>query len=171
MRTETAARFVAGLALLIFGSNGQAAEQQAQPYVMAVLEDHAYGQMVIDGDDDIAIDKITRRHTKGRFDFRDSLALCVAYTRSRQIDHATDACQSAMEKSTSRQDKRRSKVWGLSAMSTLARTNYALAASNHGVLQAISGDTASATESFEAALAANPDFEVAKANLARISGR
>ena len=171
MKTETASRYVAGLAFLIFGSSGQATEQPSQPYVMAVMEDQTYGQLVLDGFDDVAIDKITRSQTRQKFDFHDSLALCVAYTRSRQIENATVACDDAMEKSMSRRDKRRSKHWGLSSMSVSARSNFALAASNRGVLQAITGDPASATESFEAAIAANPDFEVAKANLARVSSR
>lgn len=171
MKTETASRYVAGLAFLIFGSSGQAAEQQSQPYVMAVLEDQTYGQLVIDGYDDVAIEKITRRQTRGRFNFHDSLALCVAYTRSRQIESATVACNDAIEKSVSRRDKRRSRNWGPASMSPVARTNFALAASNRGVLHAITGDPVSATESFEAAISANPDFEVAKANLARISSQ
>lgn len=169
MKTETASRYLAGLALLIFGSTGQAAEQQTQPYVMAVLKDHTHGRLVLDGSDEAAIDEITRNRVKDNYDFDDSLSLCVAYTRTRQLEAATSACEIAMQKSMSRSDKTRSARRGPAAMSFAARSNFALAATNRGVLYAISGDSVSAAAAFEAALAAKPGFDAAETNLARVS--
>ncbi|MEL7186299.1 MAG: hypothetical protein AAFN50_07670 [Pseudomonadota bacterium] len=171
MKTETASRYVAGLALLIFGSTGQAAEKQAQPYVMAVLEDHAHGRLVLEGSDEAAIAEITRGRTEENYDFDDSLALCVAYTRTRQLEAAASACDAAMEKSTSRSDRTRWIRRGPTAMGYTGRSNFALASINRGVLYALTGESEQAAEAFEAALAAKPGFDAAETNLARVSSK
>jgi len=56
-------------------------------------------------------------------------------------------------------------------MGYVARSNFALASINRGVLYALTGETEQAAQAFEAALSAKPGFDAAETNLARVSGK
>lgn len=155
-------------ALSLVAAMPAAAENPAEVYRMVVFSDAGHGAAVMRGKYEKAIARITAAPERSYNAFEKSTNLCVAYTKSGDLDNANDACDSALSSI-------RAKLAALSEGAKAARTarltydkHLALALSNRGVLHAVEGDEASARESFEAATEASPSLSAARTNLARL---
>ena len=131
-----------------------AAEETDPAYTMTVIVDAAHGSKVAAGRYERAIDKITASKSK-RDPYSRQTNLCVAYTKTGELDKATAACEAALEMmlSKSRPD----------------RVYLALALSNVGVLHAAKGSHEIARKSFRQALELNSGLSAPKINLERLA--
>lgn len=135
-------------------------------YTMTVISDAAYGLKVTAGEYDVAIAKITakRRNTDR---YPDLTNLCVAYTKTGDLEKADAACGAAVEQMRAKVPARGSSFNYLTDAAG-HRTHLALALSNQGVLHAVSGDLDSARKNFEEALELRTSVSAPKVNLARL---
>ena len=65
-------------------------------YTMSFYADYAQGSAIEEGAYDVVIDKLTRKDTRGAKRVTSQVNLCVAYTKAKQIDKATEACDAAV---------------------------------------------------------------------------
>ena len=137
-------------------------------YTMAVISDRAHGAKVVAGDYDEAIDLVAGKQRRGLAAFEASTNLCVAYTKSRQIEHATDACDSAVKEARKRLANVRRSTSYLNSGDIKHVRNLALALSNRGVLHATQGETELARAAFAEAIELKTGVDTAKINLARL---
>ena len=142
------------------------AETRTSPFEMMVISDSSYGKTVLSGSYDSAIQKLSTVKTD---DFAKYTNLCVAYTKSNNLDRATKACQLAVslaeEKALREVSKRRQS--DLEQRNT--QRNYAMALSNRGVLFAAMGDLDQAERDFNAAMELNTHNKQVTNNLARLN--
>ncbi len=166
--TKKASAFGFTCALLLgFSTPVTAEETAAAPYTMAVIENEAYGRQVTAGKYEHAIDRITRGGSKARDRFANHVNLCVAYTKTRNIENANLACNAALAGLKKQEDRamrsKKSPLYGS------YKRDLAVALSNRGVLFAVSGDKARARESFAAALELQTSLsQIAESNLERL---
>ena len=142
------------------------AETRTSAFEMMVISDSSHGKTVLSGSYDTAIHKLS---TAKKADFAKYTNLCVAYTKSKNLDRAAEACQLAVslaeEKALREVGKR-----GLSYLEHRnTQRNYAMALSNRGVLSAVKGDLDQAERDFNAAMELNTRNKRVKNNLARLS--
>lgn len=151
----------------VFSMPVTAEETPATAYTMAVIKNEAYGRRVTAGNYEQAIDKITRGGTHVRDRFADHVNLCVAYTKTKDIENADLACNAALAGIRKQEDRAtRSKKGPLYGA---YKRDLAVALSNRGVLFAVSGDAARAKECFAAAIELQTDLSrIARSNLARL---
>lgn len=151
----------------VFSMPVTAEETPAAEYTMAVIKNEAYGRRVTAGKYEQAIDRITRGGGRVKDRFADQVNLCVAYTKTKDIENANAACNAALA-GLRKQEARatRSKKGPLYGN---YKKDLAVALSNRGVLFAVSGDAERAKESFAAAIELQTSLShIAESNLERL---
>lgn len=142
-----------GLALIFaLVSGASQAESPGDLYEMLVITDQAFGEALIAGELEDAIEGITAQTQRRGEIFAAQTNLCVAYIRANQARKAKVACESAVTRS------RRA-----------SRHNQAIALSNLGVFRAITGDSEGAMHSFRAAMRLTNDLSAPAVNLERLT--
>jgi tetratricopeptide (TPR) repeat protein len=127
-------------------------DDQTTPFTMAVIIGGAEGDKVEAGHYEKAIDRITRNGRRMPRHFAGQVNLCVAYTKTHEIQKANVACEAAIAE-LKKQDSRMSRIRNDRNMELRAyKADLALALSNRGVLLAATGDTERARRDFQAAL-------------------
>jgi len=165
-RIERLSRPLALLAAL-FISAPLAAQETDPAYTMTIIIDAAHGNKVAAGKYERAIEKITATKS-ARDPYSQHTNLCVAYTKTGELDKATEACEAALAISLDG-DKPRSSYLGSAQSERLARTYRALALSNLGVLHAAKGSMDTARDKFRKALQLESGLSAPKTNLARLA--
>lgn len=122
------------------------------PFTMTVISDAAYGHSVVSGKYQRAIDKLTRDGRLLKDEFADQTNLCVAYTKTRDIQRASDACNAAIAHVKKREARVLKTSNRHSAKLRAYQSNLAVALSNRGVLLAATGDAELARQDFLTAL-------------------
>lgn len=154
--------FVRSIAVLVTAlyCTSVTAEVDNPVFTMTTFRDAAYGGKIVAGKYAQAIEKIT---ANGGFAdvFFDNTNLCVAYTKSGDVDNAALACDAALEEIRSQRFVR--------AQEKTYRKYLALALSNRGVVHALIGDIELARQDFVEALGLNAEGSAAEINLARLS--
>lgn len=165
-RTGGLARPLALAALLVFGAP-LAAHETDPVYTMTVIVDAAHGSKVAAGKYERAIEKITARKS-ARDAYSRQTNLCVAYTKTGELDKATEACEEALAIVLEGAGAR-DVLAGTTRSAKLDRMYLALALSNLGVLHAAKGSTGIARKNFREALALDSGLSAPKVNLARLT--
>lgn len=144
------------------------AEEQKLNYTLTAIEDMSYGEEVVAGDYDTAIEGILTSAKRRRSGFEAQTNLCVAYTRSGDFEKADASCNAAL--AALRKRPRPSAMAAIiPSQSRRVRERYlALALSNRGVLRAITGSPDLARSDFEQAAELRFGLDVADVNLARL---
>ena len=164
-RTGAGAKVLCGLSLALACAPAWSDSDNVK-YTMAVMSETAYGNTIMDGKYTRAIDKINQK--AGRYDaFSKGTNLCVAYTKSGELDLAEEACEAAVVAASKAKQKRKSGVLA-GAVSHSRDRDLAIALSNRGVLRAVKGQSQQARDDFDAALALNSRLSAPKVNLARL---
>jgi tetratricopeptide (TPR) repeat protein len=144
-----------------------AAEPSA--FRMLVVDDTLSGRKVLSGDFDTVIDDFSADKVRVQNIFATYTNICVAYTKSKQVEKAIEACDLAV----SHTEKVYKQVDGSKKATRTkrqqARENLAVALSNRGVLFAVSGKGEKAMESFETAVRLDADQRYVRANISRLS--
>ena len=155
-----------GVSLMLFGAaTAQAGEDQPQAYVMTVYSDVAHGSEIIDGAPRDVIAKLSRKADPRATKLAGQVNLCVAYTKTKQLEKAMELCDSAV--AAALKDARRlerSKMFGRQT-TQVADTGRAIALTNLGVLHAISGERDKARLMFEMAMMLESKEKSAQINL------
>lgn len=164
-RTGLGKRLVAVAAIAIACGNAWAAPA-APAYTMTVISDDAQGHKIVSGDYKQAIDTINA--SRSRFNqVSRTTNLCVAYTKSGELDMAAEACDAAILSI-----KNDNYSYGLADRVNLQsgayRRSLAMALSNRGVLRAINGEVELAREDFLQALDLRAGIAAPSVNLARL---
>jgi len=144
-----------GTLLIAATLSAPASAENAQPgeFTMGVISDDAYGITVTKGKYEQAIERITKNGKRLPRSFADQINLCVAYTKSYEIEEAGAACDAAIAQ-VKKQERRVSRINNNRNPEDRAyRANLALALSNRGVLLAATGDAGRAEQDFYAAIA------------------
>jgi tetratricopeptide (TPR) repeat protein len=132
---------------------------------MTVIVDAAHGGKVAAGKYERAIEKITASKSK-RDPYSKQTNLCVAYTKTGELDKATEACEAALALTLDSRSPRRSYL-GAAQARKADRVYMALALSNLGVLHAAKGSPEIALRTFREALELDTGLSAPKVNLAR----
>ncbi len=151
--------------LLLTSASSLAQQESSSAYQMAVIRDEAYGRVMLSGDYETGIAKISSYNKKREKTFAASNNLCVAYTLTQQFDDAAPACEAAL--TTSERYARH----GSSPFRQQTTRDQAIAYSNRGVLRAVTGDFDGARQDFEFAAKVNADLDTAAANLKWLGSR
>ena len=151
-RVEHVLRPTALLAALLAAAP-LAAEETDPAYTMMVIIDAAHGSKVTAGKYERAIEKITARKSS-RDPYSRQTNLCVAYTKTGELDKATRACEAAL---------------ALTRDGKIDRMYRAVALSNLGVLHAAKGSQDIARRTFLEALDLDSGLSAPKINLARVA--
>ena len=144
-----------------------AAQESDPSYTMTVIIDAAHGGKVASGQYERAIEKITASKSK-RDPYSKHTNLCVAYTKTGELEKATDACEAALALTRDKKSPRRSKL-GPAYAGRADRVYLALALSNLGVLHAAKGSPEIARKTFREALELDTGLSAPKVNLARLA--
>lgn len=167
----TIARYglLAAASVGVLGSTAAlAGEGSPNPYVMTVYSDTRHGSTILDGTPEVAIsDLMHNRNGNPRF-LADLITLCVAYTQTKQIDRAEDACDYAI--TAAEKQARRSDSYGMYNSRT-PDTDRAIALTNRGVLHALNGQNDLAREMFEQAMDLKSREKSAEINLSLLDER
>ena len=110
----------------------------------------AEGAAVDEGAYETVIEKLTRKDARGARRIADQVNLCVAYTKTRQLEQATRACDQALAMA-GRRVVRPNLAGYYHAERNIANEQRAIALVNRGVLHAVAGDADIARELFEMA--------------------
>lgn len=168
MNPVTKINAAAWLALVVSLAAGPLSAHETDPtYTMTVIIDAAHGGKVAAGKYERAIEKITARKSS-RDPYSRETNLCVAYTKTGELDKATEACEAALAIMLTG-EKPRSSYLGAAKSERVDRVYLALALSNLGVLQAAKGSTDTARESFREAVALGTGLSAPRINLERIA--
>ena len=155
------------LILSLLGSQFAVAGAPADNYKMIALVDQAYGKMIVAGDYQKAIEKLSIGGSRGT-SFSAHNNLCIAYMKEKNIEQAEAECNKAIA-------LRENVNTALNAyMDTHNRNkarDKAIALSNRGVLHAIKGDRQSALQDFEASVQIYDRLSDVRENLALINGQ
>ena len=151
-RIERVLRPTALLASL-FAAAPLAAEETDPAYTMTVIIDAAHGSKVAAGKYQRAIEKITASKST-RDPYSQQTNLCVAYTKTGELDKATRACETAL---------------AITDNGKVDRVYRAVALSNLGVLHAAKGSQDIARRTFREALDLDSGLSAPKINLARVA--
>ena len=144
--------------LAMLASGTALADHGPDAYRMAVFVDSAYGDELVAGEFQLAIEQLGA--DGGRFAAVNNL--CVAYIMASDADRARTACEYAVKKSAKR--LRHADSWTRHAY----KRDAAIALTNRGVVLAVSGDLAGAEKDFERALGLRSRLEEPEVNLARL---
>jgi tetratricopeptide (TPR) repeat protein len=153
-------------AILLLASVAALAEQASpSAYQMGVIKDEAYGRVLLAGDYDQGIAKISSYSNKRATTFAVKNNLCVAYTLTRKFEDASPACEAALAIS---EQYGRYVYWPTGPYTA---RDQALAYSNRGVLRAVTGDFDGARQDFEFAARVDANRASVAANLAHLKSR
>lgn len=144
------------------------AEEVKLVYTLTAIEDISYGEAVVAGDYDAAIEGILSSARVARGGFEAQTNLCVAYTRSGDFEKADASCDAAL---TALKKRYRTSTATGTAPFYSRRTHekyLALALSNRGVLRVVSGKPDLAREDFEKAANLKFGLDVVDVNLAKL---
>lgn len=144
-----------------------AAQETDPAYTMMVIIDAAHGGKVAAGKYERAIEKITATKS-ARDPYSRHTNLCVAYTKTGELDKATEACEAALA-ITLGSKKPRSGYLGSAQFERNERMYRALALSNLGVLHAAKGSPEIARNTFRKALELESGLSAPRINLARLA--
>ena len=149
---------LAGLILAgTMSTTAAAHEAGLAPFTMAVISNEAHGSTVKSGKYELAIDRITAKGRRTPGVFAEQVNLCVAYTKTGNIEKASAVCNAAI-----------TKVENLPRYLRKA-SDLALALSNRGVLLAAIGDHESAKQDFLGAIELDTRLtSIATSNLERL---
>lgn len=163
--TETPARTLATIAALLLSVSAHAGEDDPV-YTMTVISNLSFGHAVTAGRYDEAIDQITSAVDVADASFEAKTNLCVAYTKSGDLENAAVACDAAVDtiQKRSQHAKRYAPVYEADTY----RAYEALALSNRGVLHAVRGEDAQAREDFLEAKKLRARLVAPGVNLARL---
>jgi len=165
MKVNTTGKLAATALLGLLGPVGAMADEALPTgYVMSYFADAAQGAAVEDGAYEIVIDKLTRKDARGARRIADQVNLCVAYTKTKQLDEATRACDEALAMA-GRRIVRPNSVGFYHSDRNRASEERAIALVNRGVLHAVAGDVDLARELFEAADDLDTSVDAAAMNL------
>ncbi len=154
-RFEPKHRYGALAALLLataLPSQASAKDVPGTPLTMTVISDNAFGRTVTEGKYEQAIDRITRNGRRIPKRFADQTNLCVAYTKTYEIEKARIACDAAISFVEQRGARAWRGTWYESAAVRAYQSDLAVALSNRGVLLAATGDADLAERDFVAAI-------------------
>jgi len=162
-RFGTLARAAALFSVLACGH--ALADNEEPVYTMTVIVDAAHGSKVAAGRYERAIEMITAKK-RASDSYSEQTNLCVAYTKTGDLNKATHACESAVElmRDDGSQHDARTGV-----RARMQRVYLALALSNLGVLQVARGTPDIARENFREALALEAGLSAPKINLERLT--
>ena len=146
----------------------QAAERPQDDYVMIVYSDLSHGRTILRGAPEKVIARLSRRLDGRNAIVADQINLCVAYTKTKQIELATRHCDAAVAESSRAAERRRSSDPVARQEARAAISNRAIALTNRGVLHAILGESDKAIELFQLAMTVEVTEEFAQNNLARL---
>ena len=142
--------------------------QEAQPvYTMTVIVDAAHGSKIAAGKYETAIARLSAKKSS-RDSYSNHTNLCVAYTKTGEIEKATVECEAAVATMRKRNVTRSSRFDSVQEVA-VNRTHLAVALSNLGVLDVVKGEHGAALEKFEEALAIDSRASAAKVNIARLA--
>lgn len=144
-----------------------AAQETDPSYTMTVIIDAAHGGKVAAGKYERAIEKITASKSN-RDPYSKQTNLCVAYTKTGELDKATEACEAALAMTLETRSPRRSDI-GSARSGRADRVYLALALSNLGVLHVAKGSPEIARKTFREALELETGLSAPKVNLARLA--
>ena len=162
--TATLIATLAGTAALLAVDVAHA-QDNSTAYKMVVFSDQRHGVTVKKGKYEKAIEMLTAKPERRRDAFETRTNLCVAYTKSGELEKATASCDAALALIREKQVHSSS----LPAAAQLANErSLALALSNRGVLYAVHGDLENARSTFEEAMGLRARLAVPKRNLARL---
>ena len=164
---STLAAACAGGFLLCSASALQAEEQRLY-YTLTAIEDVSYGEEVVAGDYDTAIESILSSAKLRRNGFEAQTNLCVAYTRSGDFEKADASCNAALAALGKRSRPATAALLDPSRSRRVRERYLALALSNRGVLRAITGKPELARNDFEQAAELKFGLDVADVNLAKL---
>jgi tetratricopeptide (TPR) repeat protein len=133
-------------------------------FVMNYYEDTAQGALVEDGAYEAVINRLAMRSTDSARRVADQINLCVAYTKTKQIDKATVSCDLALARA-GKKVSRQSLLESYRTARERADAERAIALINRGVLHAVNGETEEARELFELAADLETRNESAEMNL------
>ena len=143
------------------------ADDTAAAYTMTVIRDAAHGSRIIKGDYDKAIERITRAEFRYAGNFAGETNLCVAYTKSGELEKAETACNAAVDVANG---MLRVKADLLADYTRKAyMTDLAIALSNRGVVYAAMGNTELAEQDFRKADDLGSSLSAPAINLARLA--
>lgn len=149
------------LALPFVAAPSVAGEQ----YRMSVISDSAYGVSILRGKYQKAIARLSMVDISD--ELFDNINLCVALTKSGQLEEAIRICEAAVDAAHKLTPTRSSGV--LTGLEKQRRNRYiAITLSNRGVVRALQGNIELARKDFLDALEANRYASDARANLARL---
>ena len=115
---------------------------------LIAFEDKAQGELVVNGEYAEAIAKLVPQ-SRSRSEFARHNNLCVAYTKTAELDKAISACDKAV---SMRDNTRAGAATYLNLEQIREARDKAIALSNRGVVRAISGDISGAALDFEESL-------------------
>ena len=142
--------------------------QEAQPvYTMTVIVDAAQGRKVAAGKYEHAIAKLNAKRFN-RDSYSNHTNLCVAYTKTGEIDKATVECEAAVAAMRKKSTTKKSSFTAAHQVAT-NRMFLAVALSNLGVLDAVKGESKAALEKFEEAIQLDANMSAPKVNIARLA--
>ena len=118
---------------------------------MTVIINDAHGSKVQSGNYERAIDRITRHGRRVPDRYADQVNLCVAYTKTKEIQKASNVCEAAIA-SVKQRERLALNSPKTSSKARAYRTDLAIALSNRGVLRAATGDKDLAKQDFLTAL-------------------
>ena len=163
-----ARRFRPFAVLVALSAGAPLAAHEVDPaYTMTVIIDAAHGSKVVAGKYERAIEKITASNGT-RDSYSRQTNLCVAYTKTGELDKATEACEAALAIMLG-EGKPRSRYSRPAQSGKADRVYLALALSNLGVLHAAKGSPDFARKSFREALQLETGLSAPKTNLARLA--
>lgn len=162
-RVTTAAIAVIAGATALMTAEVSYADDKTAAYQMVVFSDKRHGIKVTKGNYARAIEKITSSPERRSETFETRTNLCVAYTKTGDLDNAVASCDAALAYIQEKQAALKS------SGNELTYERYlSLALSNRGVLYAVDGDVDRARSSFEAAMQLRAKLAAPKGNLARL---
>jgi tetratricopeptide (TPR) repeat protein len=136
-------------------------------YTMTLFADEAQGSSILDGDYKHAIKKINAKLlSKDRFQVETNL--CVAYTKSGDLEAAEEACEAAVVAAESGKSSRHVSSFD-NVRYVAQKKSVAIALSNRGVLKAVKGELDSARQDFDAAIDLRAGISAPKTNLERLN--
>ena len=154
-------------ALIAMSSFASAIANADEPvYTMTTIIDAAYGEQVVAGQYEKAIENLTATNNRSEAFFKAN-NLCVAYTKIGNFDDAAIVCDAAIEAAKELGVERRGQIAKRFQAKT-KRSYLAISLTNRGVLHAVMGEVELAHQDFTDALSLDEDTKVAKINLARL---
>ncbi len=165
MSQHPARGIAAATMLLLVSASSLAQPESTSAYQMAVIRNEAFGRVLLSGDYDTGIEKISSYSNKRAKSFAAKNNLCVAYTLTQRFDDAAPVCEAALSISD------RYAGYGVSTIGPYTSRDRAIAYSNRGVLRAVTGDFDGARQDFEFAAQVNAELDTAAANLKWLESR